>query len=170
MLNFLKPKAQDNLPSLPPLVKEPLKWLFVAHFSDGTSIKQTQEDKCTTRDDGTGSAFTDVLAREDELVGFELVRTDGKASAFVDLPTGNFMINGVAFNAHNQNFNPKRYKLKLIYFRETRVEKEAKGVVQNDGSVKQSDIGTPRHFTNRYFIGWQTTTPKGNVQQTIAVG
>lgn len=169
------PQSQQNQPSQSnqqnkPLEREPLRWLFTAEFSDGTTIEQTQEDKCTTRDDGTGSAFTDVLAREDELTAFHLYHVEGKEAVSVDLVTGAFVVNGTPLHAHDQFFEPELHKLRLIYHRETRVQQEMKATVQEDGSVKQEPVGEPRHFINRYFIGWQTTIMGKNKQVTLAVG
>ena len=150
--------------------REPMKWLFTAEFSDGSVIVQDQEDKCKTRDDGTGSTFTDVLAREDDLVAFHLYHEDGQQAATVDLLTGAFVINGTPFHAHDQYFEPTQHKLRLVYFRESRVENDVFGVVQEDGTVKETHGLNPRHYVNRYFIGWQTTVNGKNKQVTIAVG
>lgn len=151
--------------------REPFRWLFTAELSDGTTIEQDQDDKCKTRTDGTGSTFTDVLAREEDLVAFHLYHVDGKEAASVDLRTGAFIINGTPFHAHTQFFEPSSNKLRLIYHRETRVDNDTLSTVQEDGSVGRQDGLNPRHYVNRYFIGWQTTTKAGkNVQQTIAVG
>ncbi len=141
--------------------REALKWLFTAHFSDETTLEQTIEDKCLTRDDGTGSAFTDVLARMDDLIAFELVNQETNESVLVDLKTGNFVVGGVPLCAHNQNFEPQNYPLKLVYFRETRVER----VIDKKGEQVSS-----RHFVNRYFIGWETVVNGKNKQVTLAVG
>ncbi len=87
----------------------------------------------------------------------------------VDLRNGAFLINGTAINIHNQYFEPEKYPLELVYFRETRVEQEKKGTVQEDGSVLEEIIGM-RHYVNRYFIGWRTEVNGKNKQVTLAVG
>lgn len=138
-----------------------LDWLFIAYLKDGSIIEQTQEDKCTTRTDGTGSAFTDVLAHQDELIAFELHNIHNGNWARVDLATGNFVVNDVPICAHDQFFEPQRHKLKLIYFRETRAERTQ--------TVQGETVGE-RHFVNRYFIGWETSGATKNIKQTIAVG
>lgn len=148
--------------------REPLQWLFTAEFKDSSFIHQTQEDKCLTRTDGTGSTFTDVLARDD-LVAFHLYHIDNKQAATVDLQTGAFVINNTPFNAHDQNFDPSRYRLKLIYFRETKIDNDIKATVQADMSIKE-EVVKQRHYVNRYFIGWQTTVAGKNKQVIIAVG
>lgn len=151
--------------------REPLKWLFVAFFADGSSIIQDQEDKCLTRTDGTGSTFTDVLAKESQLSHFELQHVDGKQAITVDLRTGTFIVNGTPLQVHDQNFDAIAHELRLVYFRESRVDQQQKATVQTDMSIKYEDVGKPRHYVNRYFIGWQTTTVHGkNIQHTIAVG
>lgn len=149
--------------------REPLRWLFVAHFSDGTQIVQDQEDKCLTRTDGTGSAFTDVIAREDELVSFDLIHVNGEEITSVDLKTGAFVINGTPIHVHDQYFDPSTKDLRLVYFRENRIDDNVLGEVQKNGVVSQELISR-LHYTNRYFIGWQTTVGNKNKQSTIAVG
>jgi len=148
-----------------------LRWLFVATFTDGHVIQQTQEDKCFSRDDGTGSAFTDVIEyTQGHLIGFSLFHINGKESVQVDLKSGNFMVNGTPFSVHNQYFDPSKYDLKLVYFRETRVDQDITSTVQDDMSVNQEQTGDPRHYVNRYFVGWETVVNGQNKQVTIAVG
>lgn len=137
-----------------------ITWLFVAYFEDGTVIGQTQEDKCTTRTDGTGSAFSDVLAK-DGLIKFALERVNEPESVVVDLITGEFSVNGTPVIAHNQFFEPQKYDLELVYFRETRVDQK----VDNDG--KQVSL---EHYVNRHFIGWKTQVNGKEKQVTLAVG
>lgn len=133
-----------------------LDWLFTAYFSEGNWLDQTQED---ISQNGEGSAFTDVMARKDELVAFELINDD--QSVHLNLKTGVFTVNGTPLVIHDQHFDPSKHKLRLIYFRETRAERDL-----ND---KEEVVGQ-RHFVNRYFIGWQTTANGKNKQYTLAVG
>lgn len=141
--------------------REPFSWLFIAQFADGSEVKQDADDTCHSRSDGTGSAFSDVLAKG-EPVSFGLYNVDGKQYVWVDLKSGNFVVNGTPICLHNQAFEPLKYQLELIYFRETRVTIEQKP----DGSV----IGEPRHFVNRYFIGWKTLVNGKEKSVTLAVG
>lgn len=152
--------------------REPMRWLFTAEFADGSTIEQDESDRSQTRTDGTGSRFSDVLAYQDTspLVAFHLYHTNGKEAATVDLRTGAFVINGTPFHAHNQFFEPGERQLELIYFRETRVESDVRGTVQDDGSVKEEHGLNPRHYVNRYFIGWRTIDAGKETSQTIAVG
>lgn len=152
------------------LSKPKLDWLFVANLRDGSQIKQTLEDRCLTRDDGTGSAFTDVLANEEHLTGFGLEHVDGKQWVYVDLTSGNFMINGTPVQLHNQYFEPEKYPLELVYFRETRVDSDIMGTVKDDKSVDYKEVGTPRHYVNRYFIGWKAKVNGKDKQVTLGVG
>lgn len=152
--------------------REPLRWLFVAEFDDGTLIKQTQEDKGTIRKgDNPGSAYTDVIEtqKKKKLVAFHLEHVETGERASVYLETGAFVINNTPFHAHDQFFEAAGKDLRLIYHRETRVEQNTPTTVQADGSIKE-DEATERHYTNRYFIGWQTTVAGKNRQATIAVG
>lgn len=144
-----------------------LKWLFVATFADGTTIAQTQEDKSLTEEGK--SAITDVWKRDD-LVNFALHHVDGQQTVLVDLKVGYFVVNGVPVVAHNQYFEPERYPLELVYFREVRAHQDVIATVQDDGSV---DVGDPHNqvsYINRYFLGWKTTVNGKDKQVTIAVG
>lgn len=142
------------------IIREPLRWLFLAEYADGSKIEQTQEDKCLTRTDGTGSAFTDVLAKGDP-ISFSLINGNDEEFVTVDLLTGAFIVNGTPLIAHEQNLDPSKHKLRLVYFRETRVDQN----VSEKGEVIETF-----HYTNRYFIGWQATINGKNKQVTLAVG
>lgn len=145
-----------------------LSWLFVAFFDKGAPVIQTQDD--LPKEQPEGSAFSDVAARSDDLTAFELRHEDGKQVVTIDLKTGAFIVNGTPLHIHNQNFEPQNYSLKLIYFRETRVDQQQKATVQTDMSIKTENIGDARHYVNRYFIGWETVVNGKNKQATIAVG
>lgn len=148
---------QNQLLNKSSVVQEPLRWLFVAEFADGTILKQTQEDKSTTSENG--SAFTDVMNSGKELVGFSLVQ--GQQHATVDLKTGAFVINRTPFIAHAQDFDPSMHKLELVYFRESLVD-----IMQGVGG---SDV--TRHYVNRYFIGWKCIDKFNKAHKAIiAVG
>jgi hypothetical protein len=137
---------------------QPLKWLFRAIFSDGTILNQPEDDRSQNHVEGAEhnpSAFSDVLAREDELVAFSLYNPDTDETIAVDLRNGLFTVNGVTIAIHDQYFVPEEHKLRLIYFRESRIDFQ--GDVQN-------------RYVNRYFIGWQCTDSSGrNKQTTLAV-
>ncbi len=152
----VKQKPQNKIET----VREPLRWLFVAYFDDGSVIAQDQDDKCYTRKDGTGSTFTDVLAKEG-LISFQLNHAEGLGTVTVDLITGAFVVNGTPIHAHNQFFEPKKYDLELVYFREARIDQ----VVNAQG--EQVSLS---HYTNRYFIGWKTNVHGKDKQVTLAVG
>lgn len=137
--------------------QEQLRWLFTAYYEDGTEITQTQEDKSVT---GNGSAFTDVLDKNG-LVNFELKHVNGQESVLVDLVNGAFLINGTPVNAHNQYFEPGKYALELVYFRESRIEPEI------DTTGKTVSV---HQYVNRYFLGWKTVVNGKDKQVTIAVG
>ena len=130
-----------------------LTWLFTAYFSDGSKIVQTQEDESVT---GEGSAFTDVLARQDELEAFVL-RDEHGNEVGVDLRDGHFEMNGNMFliGQDDQHMTADT-RLRLIYHRRHR-----HGF--NIGMEEMSHEVT-------YFIGWQFTAGGKNYQQTIGVG
>lgn len=153
----MSPKTQTT-PSSGPIVREPMRWLFTAHFDDDTTIEQDQEDRSLTREGG--SAFTDVLAKPG-LIAFKLQATDTQEWALVDLTTGAFIVNGTPLNLHNQYFEPHKYPLEIVYFQETRIDQ-----VLNEKGEELSI----RHYTNRYFIGWKTEVNGKEKQVTLAVG
>lgn len=155
-----KAKSQTHQPQLDNgVARESFKWLFRATFDDGTVIEQTQEDKSALQP--SGSAFTDVVSHESRPTIFSLVNQENGDEVSVDLKTGNFMANGLAVCAHGQFFEPLKYDLDLVYFRETRVDSET----NVDGDVK-----IVRHYVNRYFIGWKAVVNGKDKQVTIAVG
>jgi hypothetical protein len=140
--------------------REPLAWLFTAVFADGSTISQDQEDRSLAKEGG--SAFTDVLARESELVAFGLNHVDGQQHCLVDVRTGAFQIGDTPFIAHNQDFDPQKYELKLVYFRE--------GFVDQTMDQKTGELISLKQYTARYFIGWETLVNGKKKQVTIAVG
>lgn len=147
------------------ITPEPFRWLFIAHFNDGSIIEQTPDD---IKPDS--NQFKPVLERQEDLVAFELKRVDSDEIVTVDLQTGAFIVNGTPFNAHEQNFEPTNHKLRLVYYRERREQASAVGAVEEDGSLSYSNIIPERSYINRYFIGWQTTVRGKNKQVTLAVG
>ena len=149
--------SQVNISPNNKIQQEPLRWLFVAEFADGSIIKQAKDDKSTTSENG--SAFTDVINSGKDLVGFSLIQ--GSQYAAADLKTGAFIINGTPFIAHEQDFDPSMYKLELIYFRESLVD-----IMQGTDSSEVT-----RHYVNRYFIGWRCTDKFNKAHEAIiAVG
>lgn len=137
---------------------EPFQYRFVAVYRDGTSYEQTADDVSVS--DPTKSAYFDV--KQDKIVNFYLIKEDDSVVAGVDLQTGLFSINGHDFWAAPSGF-VKVNPLRLVYFRETRVE------VTMDGNIDGKVLGT-KHYVSRYFIGWETEDRfRKTVQQTIAV-
>lgn len=156
--------------SLQTQTKPTLSWFFTAYFADGSTIEQNETD--TSKDDPKKSSFSDVLShmKETELTHFSLENPLTHETVVVDLKHGNFEINGTPVAAHNQYFEPHRYPLKLVYFRETRIDQDHKTTLNEDGSFTEEKMGDPRHYINRYFIGWETTVHGENKQVTLAVG
>lgn len=150
-----------------------LTWLFKAEFADGYILNQDSDDMCYSPSKGRSPAFSCLLEAEAEHgkpTSFVLISETNDNWIGVDLKTGNFVINDVPFCAHNQFFEPSRYELELVYFRETRVQQDIKATVQDDQSLKQEYVGDPRHFVNRYFVGWKTVVNGQAKQVTLAVG
>lgn len=154
-----QPPKPHQLSNKDNVQREPFRWLFVAHFKDGSKIEQPHDDRSKNHVEGrekNPSAFTDVLEHEDELEVFELVNVETDESMLVDLQTGAFVSNHTtAFHAHDQFVEPTEHKLKLIYHRETRLDHDMAGNLK-------------RHYVNRYFIGWQAIGTKHKA--IIAVG
>lgn len=142
-----------------PLQKTPpqFRWLFIADFSDGSELKQTPEDVLPD-----SNQFKGVVERLDDLKAFSLAHVDRTQLVTVDLVTGNFIVNGTPVCIHNQRFDPSRYKLELVYFRE-KVESQTR-------SVRSSEVLEEQSFVSRYFIGWKTTVNGKDKQVTLAVG
>lgn len=145
--------------------KPEMKYLFSAFFSDGTTIRQTKADQ--SKYDPTKSCFTDVLRYQEayQLQRFCLNSANNFGGIMgheysIDLKTGLFSIDGVEFSVAEQNFIPEA-PLKLIYFRETRLEVD----VNSDTREVQEE----RFYINRYFIGWETIWKNKKYQCTIAI-
>lgn len=151
----------------------PLSWLFTATFADGTEIVQTPQDKpAVPRKDGGGSAMTDVTAYQEKskLVAFRLDHTSTDEFVIVDLVNGNFVINGRAFSAHNQNFRPEAHDLELVFFREKLEQQNVTATVMSDGTIEYSNPTNVTSYVNRYFMGWKTIKKNKQVlQHTVAV-
>lgn len=163
--NPQQPRQQPNIPS------EPLRWLFVAHYVDGSTFEQPANDLSRHFDpkaDHNPSAYNDAMEQEDKLVGFELRHIDGKQTVYCDLVAGAFVINGTPFHAHDQFFDPSQHKLKLVYHREKVEQGTATATVQDDMSIDVSPVEHTRSYTRRYFIGWQAVGTKHKA--IIAVG
>ncbi|HEY4359389.1 MAG TPA: hypothetical protein VGN17_00370 [Bryobacteraceae bacterium] len=132
-----------------------LKYLFEAHFKDGSVIQQTQGDVSAT--DPTKSAFYDVLQRQDDLKAFGLFSDESPNTYAVSLETGVFEINGIPFAVQDPSRPvPEDVQKRIVYFRRV-----------------------TRHFTGDltecavdmlFHIGFQCTDASGkNHQYTIAV-
>lgn len=140
-----------------------LKYLWTATFEDGTEIVEPADDRYSKLAEGEDgpSAFRDVLDKQEQskLVTFHLTNVETGDKIGVDLETGQFAINGVAFDAHEQNLDAAHKELQIVFHRE----------VREDTVARQTDLSTvsKTHYINRYFIGWQV---KGeNITQTVAV-
>lgn len=124
-----------------------MKYLFTAYYNDETCLKQTAED--VSIQDPTRSAFFDV--DHDKLIAFEIANE--QISAFVDLRTGEFNINGVFFSIYDGEIKDRR----LIYFRRHLHH------FNQDADQVAHEIS--------FYIGWQGNDPATgeNVQRTIRI-
>lgn len=133
-------------------VKGPLKYLWTAVFDDGVEIKQPKNDHYSKHDkkaEGNPSAFLDVIDKQEKakLLVFYLENVETGDKIGVDLETGQFAINGIAFDAHEQNLDVTDKELEIVYFREVRIDTEMAVMGWTEAGKK--------HYINRYFIGWQ---------------
>lgn len=146
-------------------VKGPLRYLWTAVFDDGTELKQPKNDHYSKHDkeaETNPSAFRYIVDKQKKakLLVFYLENVETGDKIGVDLETGQFAINGIAFYAHEQNLDVTDKELEIIYFREVRIDTEMAVMGWTEAGKK--------HYINRYFIGWQV---KGkNIKQTVAVG
>jgi hypothetical protein len=132
-----------------------MKYLFTAHYSDGSFYEQTHEDISLI--DPTKSAFFDI--RHDDLVTFEIESEGIEGPPLlltVDLRDGHFELNSLALNIGPDQVPPDA-KLRLIYFRR----------VQRDFNVA---TGAETAVRVAFHIGWQYNDANGkNVQRTIEI-
>lgn len=133
--------------------KDKLKYLWTAHYRDGSSITQPKDDKSrlTPYDPETDfqpSAYRDI--NQDEVVKFEI---KGSGNTFtVDLQTGLFSVNGIEFSQHQQNLELSEAP-RLIYFRQIK-----KDLVDN--------VWQEAHIES-YHLGWQAKDKDGNNVQYV---
>lgn len=144
-----------------------LKYLFEAHFKDGSVIHQTPED-ISSADPLTRSAFYDVAQRLDEVRMFGLYNEQHTYT--VSLEDGHFEIDGVPFSAQpvsSPSIN-QGGKFTLIYFRDHQQEFVVTASVGADGQITESrNLGPHYH---QYRMGWEYTDPTGKVYtQTIVI-
>lgn len=135
-----------------------LRYLFTAHFSDGTTITQTPED-VSMAEPLTRSAYYDVVQRLDDVVSFELKECDPqlpetfRRSWGVNLVDGHFWFGNVQFSPQPVAA-PQMVpggKFRLLYFRD--------------------HIATwLGEDTHKYRFGWIYTDPEGkDYIQTIVL-
>jgi len=130
----------------------PLKYHFHVQFKDGTTYAQSADD--SPRISASGSAFTDIKDRLDEITHFSLYQ-ESDLACLVDLTDGHFEVAGIPIQVQDPSVNfPGDTVYRLIYFRRI--------VRTRTGDVDQLD-------SVQYHIGWQTTLDGKNYQQTIAV-
>lgn len=132
-----------------------LKYLFEAHFKDGSLIQQAQDDQSII--EPTKSRFYDVVQREDDLFAFGIFSNETHFTYAVDLRDGHFEVNNAPFYPAEVFKLEPDSKLRLIYFRQRR---------------HHFHFGedTPFSQETTFHIGWQTTLKDGsNLQYVIAV-
>lgn len=134
-----------------------MKYLFEAHFSDGSIIAQTPDDASEL--DPIRSTYYDVVQRLDDVVLFGLYDNDHKY--VVDLRDGHFEIDGVPFSAQPVSAPTilEGGKFKLLYFRDHQQE-----ITIRDGEP------TPGVHYISFRFGWEYTDPHGKTYtQTLVI-
>jgi hypothetical protein len=126
-----------------------LSYLFTCHFTDGTTIQQTQAD--VSQIDSSRSAFYDVAQRLGDVTKFVL--SDGRRTCAVDLRDGHFEIDGFQFFVPVEGVPEDHSGFKLIYFRR---------------NFKSITMGKESSSVE-YHLGWQTTINGKNFQRTIKI-
>jgi hypothetical protein len=104
-----------------------LRYLFRADFADGTFIEQPPTDRSKYHIEGAdynGTAYTDVVnysKDESPCTAFTLYDQQNEGNYWrVYLQDGCFEHNGIAFQTHDQRFEPTQHRLQLIFNREVR--------------------------------------------------
>lgn len=134
---------------------QPLKYLFECHFSDNTFIRQSPDNKPKFAKEGT--SFTDVVLRMDDVTVFGLFDAEtNEQVALVDLRNATFQIGNRVFLAGEPNLIlPPDAKLKLIYFRTTRLHHQGHVITGVEPEI--------------YYIGFQVNIDGKAYKQTIAI-
>ena len=127
-----------------------MKFLFESHMNDGSVINQSHDDVSF---DGTGSAFTDVRKRMDQVELFGIYNEDLSEVWTVNLVDGSFSHNDSVFTLPCTEVTSDT-PLRLIYYRRNTV-------VIASGQEQSHDV--------EFVIGWQATVNGVNHQRTIAV-
>lgn len=143
-----------------------LKYLFIAEFADGSTLRQDQEDRSAI-DPAKRSQFYDVLNCGKELVRFDLLeqsstpdhKLQGGDKYSVRLTDGSFSVNdGPWFRMHEEDLSG----FQLIFFR------------QHTHSFNQSIAGgdvSTKEIAHEivYRIGWQCNWMGKNHQRVMEI-
>jgi hypothetical protein len=124
-----------------------LKYLFRAQYTDGTFLRQTEEDVSSTK--AGGSAFSDV--DHTRLESFFL--SNGSQQIGVDLRDGTFWVNDVKFYLHDPDDMPGEGPVRLYYFRRT----------WKHFNVRQEEIACEVH----YRLGWERDDGNGGTVSRV---
>ena len=138
-----------------------MKYLFEAHFKDGSVVAQTPEDRSAIEPD-TRSAYYDVVQK-----GLDQVTLFGLKSYehtyVVDLTDGHFEIDGIPFSAQPATgpFIPAEGTFELVYFRDITRQFN---VAADDSRPEEGVVHTAFRF------GWKYEDPNGKRwEQTIVI-
>jgi hypothetical protein len=136
-------------------MSQPLKYLFTAFYSDGSSYQQAPEDKSLLHE--KGSAFSDV--DQDKLVAFCLEDQTNKpldgTVYTVNLLNGIFAINEHPFFMHEEEIT----NIRLIFFR------------KHIETLVISGDSEPAHTSEIYYrLGWQALDKEGkNIRRVMVI-
>ena len=128
------------------------QYLFTAHFSDGTEIRQGQDD-LSAHTSGR-SAFYDVQKRAETvpLASFVLEDIDVPTENYyaVNAQTGEFKVNGAPFNLYD---GPPLVNFRIIYLR------------RHTHTITMG--GGPKEHWMVYRLGWQANDRDGKNYKVV---
>lgn len=145
-----------------------LKYLFTVEFTDGTVLKQTQEDKSSL--DENRNAFYDVLNSKKDIktITYNEQKLLNPTKIIIDYQTGVFNINGVDIYPE-----PIMKKDKELYVTERKpirymVVQQDFNSVYNLKSLKILNV-KPGETRRTFYVGWKTNVGGKNFQRILGV-
>lgn len=134
-------------------MKLPLKYLFIADYSDGERFLQEPDDISKTREGG--SAFSDVDHSRLSVFSLYSPGDDEAGTYSVDLRDGSFVVNGARFRMTPSGFPVPGTKLELIFWRQHQHDLDFKLQAKEEG--KPGEIIGVDEVDHRvaYLIGWK---------------
>jgi hypothetical protein len=141
-------------------------YLFVAEFTDGSVIKQTQDDRSKT---GGSNCYSDVLKAVEEGKKIKRFSIVGKGHTLsVDLETGLFTLNGVTVILESDRLPAQPSEFKLEWWHRVSQHANATYKADDKGLFNLSKV-EPLKPTIEYIIGWKCVVKDKEYTQTLVV-